>query len=269
MTQEVQSPVKDRILAQIKAMEESDRQKVIKTSARRVKVRPEYVGHTLAVFNGEEYKKVRITGEMKGRTLGQVVPRLTPTAQIKFVSIPQKKMRLVADLVIGLPVEQAINILTFTPKIAAKHMVRTLKSAIANKLSIEGTAALNPEDLYVRRIVVSAGPTAKRIRFQSMGRVFRYKKRFCHLAIYLGERTPKVETVVSETTGKKTVKKAGGTRTAGKKATTAKKKTARKTTAAKKKAAPKTQAKATKKAAPKARTEAKKATTTDTQKDAE
>ena len=95
-------------------------------------------------------------------------------------------MRLVANLVKGLPVEKALNVLNFTPKIGRVHMAKTLKSAVANKLSVEGTDHLNPEDcLIMSIIVVNEAPTAKRIRFQSMGRVFRIRKRYCHLTIVI------------------------------------------------------------------------------------
>lgn len=105
------------------------------------------------------------------------------TARLKYVSIPPRKMRLVAKMVNGMPVEKALNILNFTPRIAAHHLAKTVKSAAANALSTEGTDHLKPEDLMVENIIVDAAPTAKRIRFQSMGRVFRYRKRFCHLTV--------------------------------------------------------------------------------------
>ena len=107
------------------------------------------------------------------------------TARLKYVSIPPRKMRLVGDMIKGMPVEKALNILNFTPRIAAHHIAKTLKSAAANALSSEGTDHLKPEDLMVSNVIVDAAPTAKRVRFQSMGRVFRYKKRFCHLTVML------------------------------------------------------------------------------------
>jgi large subunit ribosomal protein L22 len=116
--------------------------------------------------------------------------QVTSTAKLRFVSIPQKKMRLVADMIKGMPVQRALDVLNFTPRIAAQHIARTVKSAAANALSIEGTDRLKAEDLFVKDISVDAAPTAKRIRFQSMGRVFRYRKRFCHLTVRLeGEMT--------------------------------------------------------------------------------
>ena len=106
-------------------------------------------------------------------------------ARLRFVSIPPRKMRLVADMIRGLPVQRALDILNFTPKVAARHVAKTVKSAAANALSLEGTDALRPEDLVVKTIEVDAAPTAKRIRFQSMGRIFRIRKRFSHLTVVL------------------------------------------------------------------------------------
>ncbi|MCK4572787.1 MAG: 50S ribosomal protein L22 [candidate division Zixibacteria bacterium] len=108
---------------------------------------------------------------------------VTSKAKLRFLSIPPRKMRLVADMVKGLPVEKALATLNFSPRIASHHLAKTVKSAAANALSKEGTDRLRPEDLMISNILVDAAPTAKRIRFRSMGRVFRYKKRFCHLTV--------------------------------------------------------------------------------------
>ncbi len=106
-------------------------------------------------------------------------------ARLRFASIPARKMRLVGDIVKGLPVEKALDILNYTPRIAARHIAKTLKSAAANALSLQGTDHLRPEALTVKNVMVDEAPTAKRIRFQSMGRVFRVRKRYCHLTVEL------------------------------------------------------------------------------------
>ena len=134
-------------------------------------------------------------------------------ARLKYVSIPPRKMRLVADMVKGMPVEKALDVLNFTPRIAAHHIAKTLKSATANALSQEGTTQLKPESLHVKTITVDCAPMAKRVQFQSMGRVFRIRKRHCHLTIVLEEIAEAAE---AEVTGKP---KAGA---AGTKATAAK-----------------------------------------------
>lgn len=178
------------------------------------------------------------------------------TARLKYVSIPPRKMRLVGDMIKGMPVEKALNILNFTPKIAAHHLAKTLKSAAANALSSEGTDHLKPEDLIVKTVIVDAAPTAKRIRFQSMGRVFRYRKRFCHLTINIEGEMEAPDPVKAKTSKAKKSETAEGSsgaaskkqagkstkgRTAVKKA--AKKKTAVKKTTARKKTAAETAAK--------------------------
>lgn len=114
---------------------------------------------------------------------------VTTKARLRYVSIPAKKMRLVAKIVKGMPIQKALDTLNFTPRAAASPLAKTLKSAAANALSQEGSAHIRPEDLHVKLITVDEAPTAKRIRFQSMGRVFRYRKRFSHLTVVLEERS--------------------------------------------------------------------------------
>ena len=53
---------------------------------------------------------------------------------------------------------------------------------------------MRPESLHIKKITVDAAPTAKRIRFQSMGRAFRYRKRHCHLTVMLEGETDVVPT---------------------------------------------------------------------------
>lgn len=110
---------------------------------------------------------------------------VTSTAKLRFSSIPARKMRRVVELVKGLPVEKALDILNFTVKAAALPLAKTVKSAAANAMTKEGGDRLKPESLILKNIQVDEGPSAKRIRYQSMGRVFRYKKRYCHVKVEL------------------------------------------------------------------------------------
>lgn len=238
---------KDSLLSRLEELEESGRSKVIKIRARRAKIRPEYVGHTFGVFNGHDYTNVHIDDEMVGRTFGKVAPRRRPTARAKYLRIAPSKMRQVAGLVSQMPVEQALGILNFTPKKAAHQLAKILKSAVANKLSLEGTSHLDPEDLRISRIVVEGAPTAKRIQFRSMGRVYRVRKRFCHVNVYLGV---KAGAPTAEEAGAK-----GRAKKAAEKATPAKKKTATKRKTAKTAAKKKTAKTAAKKATAKKTTE--------------
>ncbi len=156
-------------------------------------------------------------------------------ASLKYLSIPPRKMRLVADNVKGMPVEKALAALNFTPKIAAFHLAKTVKSAAANALSQEGTDHLHPEDLMIKNIIVDAAPTQKRIRFRSMGRVFRYHKRFCHLTVLIeGQTNVEAEQLAATKTKKKVVKKDAKTADSSDKKTAAPNKKAAKKTAAKK-----------------------------------
>jgi len=170
------------------------------------------------------------------------------SAQLRYLSIPPRKMRLVADTVKGLPVERALAILNFTPRIAARHLAKTLKSAAANALSKEGTDHLSPEALVITNIIVDAAPTAKRIRFRSMGRVYRYRKRFCHVRVELeGKADVAADKKARPAASAPAAKKASAAK--GAKAKTTKKKTSAKKPAAKSKTAKATKKTGTKKTA--------------------
>jgi large subunit ribosomal protein L22 len=155
-------------------------------------------------------------------------------------------MRLVANLVKGMPIQKALDVLNFTKRSAAFHIAKTLKSAAANAFSMVGTDHVKPEDLFVKSITVDPAPSAKRIRFQSMGRVFRYRKRHSHLTIVLEERAT---TPVATATAAKDKSKPTAEGEAGE--THVKKTAPRKTKSAARKTAKKTPTKAAKKAAAK------------------
>lgn len=114
-------------------------------------------------------------------------------ARISYLKASPRKMRQVADLIKGKPVEEALNILNFTPKATAHHLAKTVKAAAANAIAGVGTAKLKAENLAITRVIVDEAPTAKRVRFQSMGRVFRIRKRYCHLTVEV-EGEPEPET---------------------------------------------------------------------------
>jgi large subunit ribosomal protein L22 len=178
---------KNRLLKAVAEMNASGDKKVIRTHDRHANIKTDFVGHTFAVFNGRKFVRFSVNETMVGKKLGDFAPKVAPTAQLKYSGIPARKMRLVAALIKGQPVEKALNILNFTSRYAALPLAKMLKSAVANKLSLAGTAHLHPEDLYIKEIAIDGGPALKRIRMQSMGRVFRYRKPFSHVSIILGE----------------------------------------------------------------------------------
>ncbi len=105
-------------------------------------------------------------------------------AKLKHVRISAQKMRLVADQVRGLPVENALNLLTFSNKKAAGIIKKVLESAIANAENNEGA---DIDLLKVQAISVDEGPTMKRIRARAKGRASRILKRSSHLSVTVAE----------------------------------------------------------------------------------
>jgi len=105
-------------------------------------------------------------------------------ARIKYARISAQKVRLVADQVRGLQVEQAINLLVFSPKKGAGIIRKVLESAIANAEHNEGA---DVDELRVAEIQVNEGPTMKRIRARAKGRAGRIFKRTSHISVTVAE----------------------------------------------------------------------------------
>ncbi|QNM97171.1 50S ribosomal protein L22 [Chitinimonas koreensis] len=95
-----------------------------------------------------------------------------------------QKARLVADLVRGKPVEQAINILTFSPKKGAVIIKKLLLSAIANAEHNDGA---DIDALKVTTIYVDKGTSLKRFTARAKGRGNRIEKQTCHITLTVGE----------------------------------------------------------------------------------
>ncbi|HHM05446.1 MAG TPA: 50S ribosomal protein L22 [Gammaproteobacteria bacterium] len=106
-------------------------------------------------------------------------------ATLKYARISAQKMRLVADQIRGMPVDRALNTLTFSRKKAAHTVRKVLESAIANAEHNEGA---DVDELKVARIYVDEGPTYKRIRARAKGRVNRIFKRTSHVTVVVGEK---------------------------------------------------------------------------------
>ncbi|HVT59651.1 MAG TPA: 50S ribosomal protein L22 [Thermoanaerobaculia bacterium] len=108
------------------------------------------------------------------------------TSRLRYVHGSAQKVRLVADLIRGKGVQEAVNTLGVTRKVAARHVEKCLKSAIANAEHREDH--VDVDRLYVKEIYVDRGPMAKRIRPAPMGRAFRVLKRQSHITIKLDTR---------------------------------------------------------------------------------
>ena len=101
-------------------------------------------------------------------------------ASARYVRITPLKARRVVDLVRGMGVEQALDILAFAPQAAAETVHKVLSSAVANA---EGTEGLTKSDLVVSVALVDEGPTMKRWRPRAQGRATRINKRTSHITL--------------------------------------------------------------------------------------
>ena len=110
-------------------------------------------------------------------------------AEARFQRVSPQKARLVLDLIKGLPVEQALNVIMFTKKGVAPLVEKVLRSALqnANYLSGEQGLDVDVDQLYVKSAIANEGPRMKRIRPAPMGRAFRYQRRMSHIAISIAE----------------------------------------------------------------------------------
>lgn len=107
-------------------------------------------------------------------------------ANLKFVRVPPRKARLVVDLIRGRDVEQALTIIRFTPKRAARVIEKVLKSAMANAQHNHGVRDV--DRLFVKAAFVDEGPRWKRWTPRAMGRATPIQKRTSHITIVLDER---------------------------------------------------------------------------------
>lgn len=105
------------------------------------------------------------------------------TATSKFNRVSARKARLVADVVRGLPVEQAVHALELMPKKAAPIIQKTILAAVANARQHDEAIGLQESDFVVSEIRVDEGPTQKRIRARAQGRAFRIRKRTSHIKV--------------------------------------------------------------------------------------
>ncbi|GIW42868.1 MAG: 50S ribosomal protein L22 [Candidatus Binatia bacterium] len=105
---------------------------------------------------------------------------------VKYLRISPRKLRLVADLVRGVPVEQALKVLEFTPKRGARMIAKALRSAVANAES--ASARLDVDSLRVAVIRVDGGPTLKRFLPRAHGRATPIRKRTSHLTIVVSDQ---------------------------------------------------------------------------------
>ncbi|MEX0950909.1 MAG: 50S ribosomal protein L22 [Gammaproteobacteria bacterium] len=109
---------------------------------------------------------------------------MTTQATLKNSHISPQKLRLMADLIRGLPVDRAINILAFSNKKSAPILKKLLESAIANAEHNDGA---DIDALKVSAVCVDQGPVMKRLRPRARGSADRILKRSSHVTISVTE----------------------------------------------------------------------------------
>ncbi|UCE31852.1 MAG: 50S ribosomal protein L22 [Burkholderiales bacterium] len=105
-------------------------------------------------------------------------------AVLKGARVSAQKGRLVADLVRGKQVEQALNILTFSPKKSARIIKKVLESAIANAEHNDGA---DVDELKVKTIHVEKAGSLRRFHARAKGRGARIEKQTCHIYVAVGD----------------------------------------------------------------------------------
>lgn len=105
------------------------------------------------------------------------------TAKVRGVRVSAQKARLVADLIRGKPVAQAITILSFSPKKSAAILRKALDSAIANAEHNDGA---DIDELKVKTIYVDKGESLRRFDARAKGRGVRIEKQTCHIVVTVG-----------------------------------------------------------------------------------
>lgn len=108
-----------------------------------------------------------------------------PNATLRSLRMSPRKVRLVVDQVRGLGVDEALNLLAFSPKAAAEPLAKLVRSAVANA---EDRGADDVDQLILKTICVDEGSTWRRWLPRAMGRATRIRKRTSHVTVELGER---------------------------------------------------------------------------------
>ncbi|MFZ4546770.1 MAG: 50S ribosomal protein L22 [Bacteroidales bacterium] len=107
-----------------------------------------------------------------------------------------RKMRLVADLVNGKNVENALHILQHTPNYAAEKLGKLIKSALANWQQKNEGVRMEDSNLFIKEVKVDGGRSLKRVQPAPQGRAHRIKKRSNHVTVIVDSRVKKEETEI-------------------------------------------------------------------------
>jgi ribosomal protein L22 len=131
-----------------------------------------------------EPKAAKPAGKAKPKAAAEAEPPERPvvTARARFVRVAPRKVRLVADQIRGLGIDDARSLLRFSARGAARDLHKLLDSAAANA---ENNHDLIADDLRIAEIRVDEGPTLRRYRPRALGRATRIDKRTSHISVAL------------------------------------------------------------------------------------
>ena len=121
---------------------------------------------------------------MEEKAIQNEVDVVEAKAILKYARISSRKVKIVADLIRGKKIDEALTTLKFAPKASSEILEKLLKSAIANA---ENNHFMDRSKLYVAEIYANQGPTLKRIRPAANGSAVRIRKRTSHITIVLRE----------------------------------------------------------------------------------
>jgi len=107
------------------------------------------------------------------------------TARLSFTRLSPQKARLVVDMVRGKRVQEALNILKFSPQKAAEIVAKLVSSAVANA---EQKGVSDVDRLFVKTIFVDQGPVLRRFMPKGRGSASRIRKPTSHITVVLGEQ---------------------------------------------------------------------------------
>jgi large subunit ribosomal protein L22 len=183
--------VEPRLLGRVQAMNKHNEKKVVKTWSRASVIFPDFIGHTVAVYNGRKHVPPRpapiaATGSTPtGRRHSSRSPQVRVSATAKYVRGSTRRARLITQAIKGKRVEEATALLQFMPQAAARDVALVLKSATANA---ENNHNLSAEDLVVADAQANEAPTIKRWRPRARGAAFHIHKPMTHITIVVEDR---------------------------------------------------------------------------------
>ena len=115
------------------------------------------------------------------------LPDNAALAQVRYLRMTPMKCRRVIDIVRGMPVQQALDVLRFQPQAASEPIAKVVASAAANA---EHNKQLDPSTLVISSAYVDEGPTLKRFRPRAQGRAYRIRKRTSHITVVVSSVQP-------------------------------------------------------------------------------